>query len=204
MINIDRAPKPKHPALFNKVIGQVQDNLLKGLPWLNYAFGAAYTKRKDDEVTPMVRLWPSDEYFDVRPSDTYGNTSFFLLKEDNEYQGSQDQFGMLKTDFSIIFWLNLDDVKGEVPTGEEDEEGNPVYEQVDVDDQFAKAQILDVLVRENPVSVGKVSFDKVYSSPKDVYEGFDISKIDPSIIMAPYTAFRFSGVMEVYEDCKIL
>ena len=38
---MSEAPKKSNPQLLDRVVGEIQDALIAGLPWLNFAFGIA-------------------------------------------------------------------------------------------------------------------------------------------------------------------
>ena len=78
--------KRNHPALFDKVIGYVEEGLAENIPWLDSIFGRAerLVKIIDDKKYYTPNWYEGDgEYLILTPDQGLGNYCFFVMAEDD-------------------------------------------------------------------------------------------------------------------------
>jgi hypothetical protein len=82
---MSEAPKKSNPQLLDRVVGEIQDALIAGLPWLNFAFGIA--ERLVHEINGKEYYLPNvyraeNDYIEISPDDKdLHNHSFFTVDE---------------------------------------------------------------------------------------------------------------------------
>ena len=127
---IDRVPLRDNPQLFDIVIGDIQQGLAAGLPWLDHAFGKAERLVKmiggKRYYTPNIHIG-GNEYMEVSPSDDLGNFSFFVLGDPQTMQWIPGQQGRLRTTYSLIVWLDMRDACRARMTGATRSRSKPRY-----------------------------------------------------------------------------
>jgi hypothetical protein len=188
-MNIPNVPKPATPEFTDKIIVQLQDILKAKLSWLNYSFGRAQRLvRKQDGRNfyfPSVHLG-AGEYLEVLPTDEFKNFSFLTLEDPQEVDFKAHQFGRIKTNYSLIIWVNLETIF------EGSEERNA---------EAVKSEILKVLTRETFLTSGRITVEKIHEKAENIYEGFSIKEIDSQFLMQPFAGFRFEGELTFFETC---
>lgn len=186
---IDRVPLRVNPRLFDIVIGDIQQGLAAGLPWLDHAFGKAERLVKmiggKRYYTPNIHIG-GNEYMEVSPSDDLGNFSFFVLDDPQTMQWIPGQQGRLRTTYSLIVWLDMRRVPGE-------DDGR--------DTESVKAEILHVLNGGFRLRSGSIDVTKIYELAENIYRGFTLDEVDNQFLMHPYAGFRFEGEMIINEPC---
>lgn len=192
MANNNNAPKIDNPKLIDRVIGDIQDGLIDGLPWLNKAFGKAQRLVKIIEgkkyYTPNV-YDTGNKYTPVLPDSKIGNFSFFWV--DDPQTLVQTDFvsqttGKIKTNCSLIIWMDLRRVFNSA--------NNRNTESI-------KADILKLLNGGLWLKNGRFTVNKIYEQSENIYKGFNIDEVDNQFLMHPFAGFRFEGELLINENC---
>lgn len=182
--------------MLDKVIGEIQQALTNGLPWLDAAFGRAQRLQKQVEgkryLLPNVYCggWnghgPND-YIEVSPDSQIGNFSFFEI-EDPQTIDAGPWARQIKAPFSLIFWFDLIRVYGK---------------QDNRNTEYLKAQILRILSGRTgwTLSDGRIVINRIFERAENIYRGYTLNEIDNQFLMHPYAGFRFEGLLEYNEIC---
>lgn len=189
-MNIDRIPLRQHPKLFDKLIQELQVGLADNLPWLAHSFGKAERLVKEIKwkryFTPNLYIG-YNEYMNIEPDSRLGNYSFFTLDEPQVIRYARGERNHITAPYSLIFWLDLRKI--------------PDKEQRNT--ESVKAEILHVLNGMILPREGRFSVTNVYEKAENVFQGFTLDEIDNQYLMHPYCAFRFTGEMEVEDECYL-
>lgn len=184
---------PKHttPYLFDKVIGELQEDLNNSLTWLDASFGRAERLVKNIDgkrvYTPNVYKG-GDQYELLLPDDRLGCFSFFVLHEPQEMLNRMQMEVRIKTPFSLIVWVDMRRVEKKMSMPDER------------NSEYVKEQVLSVIQRAR-ISTGSVSVTKIYERAENVFEGFTLDEVQNQFLMSPFAGFRFYGEMIVTNDC---
>jgi hypothetical protein len=188
---MNEAIKPLNPKLVDKTIGDIQDGLISGLPWLNKAFGQAerLVKNIDGEkvFTPNVYLSGND-YFLILPDSKIGNHCFFYIDDPQELDSEAlpETTGNITVDFSLIFWFDM----------------RTIYNDPNVrNKEDVKSQILKILNGGFHLKSGRIRLYKIYEKAENIYDDFSLDEIDNQFLMHPFAGFKFTGEMIVFENC---
>lgn len=180
----------ENPHLFDKVITEIEQGIEARIPWMDNIFGRAetLTKEQNGKRYKSPNWYKSnDEYIQLLPDDMQlGNYCFFVLNEPNEIDNEQGNTALLKTDFAVIFWLDMRRAETE---DTRDTEG--IKEDI-------LSVLNSVLLRE-----GRVKFNRIYERPENVFRGYDYDIVDNQFMMSPFVAFKFEGEMLIKETCKL-
>lgn len=192
----NNAPVISNPVMLDRVIAEIQNGLVAGLPWLDVAFGRAQriTRMLEGKkiITPNVYCggWANhgeNDYIEVSPDSNIGNFSFFDINDPHEISAgpwAQD----IKTPFGLVIWFDLRRVYGTYD--------NRNTEQL-------KAAVLRILSGRTgfALSDGKIIVNQIYERAENIYRGYTLSEIDNQYLMHPYGGFRFEGILEYQEPC---
>lgn len=192
----NNAPVISNPVMLDRVIAEIQNGLVAGLPWLDVAFGRAQriTRMLEGKkiITPDVYCggWANhgeNDYIEVSPDSNIGNFSFFDINDPHEISAgpwAQD----IKTPFGLVIWFDLRRVYGTYD--------NRNTEQL-------KAAVLRILSGRTgfALSDGKLIVNQIYERAENIYRGYTLSEIDNQYLMHPYGGFRFEGILEYQEPC---
>ena len=186
---------PKHttPYLFDKVIGELQEDMKNSLTWLDASFGRAerLVKTIDGKrvYTPNVYKG-GDQYELLLPDDRLGCFSFFVLHEPQEMLNRMQMEVRIKTPFSLIVWVDMRRVEKKMSMPD------------DRNSEYVKEQVLSVIQRAR-ISTGSVLVTKIYERAENVFEGFTLDEVQNQFLMSPFAGFRFYGEMIVTNDCVL-
>lgn len=185
-------PNITTPYLFDKVIGEMQQALKNGLPWLQHSFGRAERLIKVIDgkriYTPNVYKG-NDQYEVLLPDDRMRCFSFFVLSEPQEMLNRVQNEIRIKAPFSLIVWFDLRVVEKVMQLPDERN-----TEQV-------KEQILGVLNTAFPKK-GSFTVQRIYERAENVFEGFTLDEVQNQFLMSPFAGFRFYGELIVTNDCN--
>lgn len=185
-------PNITTPYLFDKVIGEMQQALKNGLPWLQHSFGRAERLIKVIDgkriYTPNVYKG-NDQYEVLLPDDRMRCFSFFVLSEPQEMLNRVQNEIRIKAPFSLIVWFDLRLVEKVMQLPDERN-----TEQV-------KEQILGVLNTAFPKK-GSFTVQRIYERAENVFEGFTLDEVQNQFLMSPFAGFRFYGELIVTNDCN--
>ena len=181
-----------NPELIDKVMSEIQINLVCKLKWLDNAFGKAQriveNKGGKNYYTPNVyagTLSETNEYRRVAPDDGLGNFSFFKIDDPQEYDWEAGQLSTLSVKFSLIFWFDF----------------RKIFGRPDVRDiERIKSEILEIL-RTMFLQTGSITVDTIYEQAENIYKGYNLDETENQFMMHPYGALRFEGRLTVNESC---
>ncbi len=177
---IPEVPVNENPVFIDAVIAQVQQTLKDELSWLDYSFGRAQrcVKMVDEQKEyfyPGVHYGYGD-YVNVLPDQELGNFSFFTIDEPQEVLFNAHSFNALNFDYSLILWVNLDNIY----EGEKDRNSEEI-----------KALVLGILTRRLFLTYGRISVEKIYEQAENIYKGYSLKEIQSQFLMQPFYGFRF-------------
>lgn len=191
------APIIPGAVMLDRVLGEIQQGLADGLPWLDAAFGRAQrivriTADGKRLTLPNVycggwRGHGPNDYIEVSPDSHIGNFSFFLV-DDPQTLDTDIWARHIRTPFSLVVWFDLRKVYGE--------ETNRNIE-------FLKAQVLRLLEGRDgwTLSDGRVTIGRIFEQNENIYRGFSLQEVDNQYLMHPYGGFRLEGTLEYDELC---
>ena len=182
--------------MLDRVLGEVQEALVSGLPWLDAAFGRAQrlTRMVSGKriVTPNVYCggWMGhgeNDYIEVSPDSRIGCFTFFDV-EDPVTVTPGPWARELKAPFGLVLWMDLHRVW--------DEPDNRNTERL-------KADVLRILSGRTGfvLSDGRLTVQRVFERFENIYKGYTLSEIDNQFLMHPFAGMRFEGVIEFSEPC---
>lgn len=188
----DYLPKFKTAYLFDKVIGELQQALKNGLPWLDNSYGRAERLIKVIDgkryYTPNIYLG-KDQYDVILPDDRHGCYSFFVMHEPQELLNSMQTEVRIRSPFSLIVWVDLRRVEKKMRMPDER------------NTEYIKEQVLSVIETADRRK-GHISISKIYQRAENVFDGFTLDEVQNQFLMSPYAGFRFQGEMIVTNDCN--
>jgi len=185
-----KAPMIENPVLLDNIIGQIQLGLVNNIGWLDMAFGRAQKLVKMIEnkkyFSPNVYNGIANDYISLLPDSQIGNFSFFWLEDPNSVEWVPKQEGVIKSNFSLIFWFDL----------------RRVYNQANNrDTETLKLEIMKVLNGGFWLKNGRVKVNKIYEEAENIYRGFTLDEIDNQFLMHPFAGFRIDGELSIEEPC---
>lgn len=190
------APTIPNAVMLDRVIGEIQEGLIAGLPWLDVAFGRSQrlTKKVKGKniLTPNVYCggWNGhgeNDYIEVSPDSKIGNFCFFEI-EDPETIDAGPWAREIRSPFSLIFWFDLRRVYNEASNRNV---------------EYLKGQVLHVLNGRMGwhLSEGRITVTRIYERTENIYRGYSLSEIDNQYLMHPFAGFRIDGTLEFAEIC---
>lgn len=188
----ERAPKTDSPELLDRIIGNMQDGLAFGLPWLDKAYGRAERLVKFDAAgrriyTPNV-YGGGNDYIPVTPDAEVGNFCFFWVEDPQQVDWERNVSIGLKATFSVIFWLDF----------------RTIFNDSSIrDKETVKRQILNLLNGGFWLRAGSIRINRVYELVENIYRGFSLDETENLFLMHPFGGFRFEGVLSISETCNL-
>ena len=166
---------------------------LANLSWLERSFGRSYRmpKYRTDARVILPHVWiGNDEYQPMEPNDAIKSMSF-IVGDDEAFTPLDDvvpysQINRWTKPIRIIFFVDY----------------KRLFEQDGIGGQYPFSEILleqvqNILWRFS----GFVMTGYVSETITDVYEGFDLSEVEQSLLFYPYGAFRINGEMSFEVNC---
>lgn len=186
-MNIPQVPKPTSPAFSDKVITQMQDILKSNLNWLDFSFGRAQklAKIKDQKnyLYPGIHIG-NGTYINVFPDQSLGNYSYFEIDDPQSIDFKPKSNNIVRANYALIFWFNLNNIFPGIS---------------DRNVEAIKDQIVDLIARKINLSSGRVTIDRIYEKPENIYKGYSIREVDSQYLMQPYGGLRIEGVLTFIE-----
>ena len=118
---INNAPIIPNAVMLDEAIGEIQQALAGGLPWLDAAFGRAQKLVKEINgrriTTPNVYCGGlqghgNNDYIEVSPDSFKGNFCFFVVDDPQTIDWEPNAEMEQRAPFSIVFWFDLRRVFG--------------------------------------------------------------------------------------------
>lgn len=187
--NLPKNPKPKNPVMIDRALAYIQDELIKNIAWLNYAFGRAQrlvTQREHKNwYYPGVYIG-DNEYLNVLPGQNIGNRTFFIVDDPQNINFNPRQYNLIESPVSLICWYDLTDI---YPDGKER------------NTEDIKRQILRVLTTLTMPNATRLTLTKIYEQAENIFKGYSIKEIDTQYLMQPYAGLRIDGILTYREEC---
>ena len=186
---MSEAPKKSNPQLLDRVVGEIQDALIAGLPWLNFAFGIS--ERLVHEINGKEYYLPNvyraeNDYIEISPDDKdLHNHSFFTVDEPQYLDCVRGQKIEVRANCSLIVWVDMRSIE---PTDERNKES-------------VKRDILRVL-NSMLLKNGTFTINRVYEKAENIFQGFTLAEVDNQYLMHPYCGWRFVGEIRVEDICE--
>lgn len=180
--------KRSHPAMFDRVIGYVEEGLAEHIPWLDTIYGRCERLVKIiDGRKYFTPNWydGKGEYTMLTPDQGLGNYCFFVLDDPQRMMWEVDARVMMRSPFSLIVWVDM-------RTVDEFDERNT---------EKVKEDVLRVLNGHAWIREGRVRVSRVYERDENVFQGFTMDEVDNQYMMSPFAAFRFEGELQINSDC---
>lgn len=185
MRTIIEQPK-SHPVLADAVIEDIK-SALSHLAWLDQIFGRAWPIDRSDIPNrkiyePCIYTGNGNQYQTLIPSADLGNHCFFTLSDPTK----SNEYGSLKTTYSLIVWCDLRQCFG----------GDPNRR----DTENLKYDLLSTLKNAHSYH-GTITIDRIYEDPKNVYKGFTLDESTNRFTTHPYYAIRIEGTLTTPDLC---
>ena len=182
------------PQLEDKVIAQINTELISRLSWLDAAYGKAYrlverAPNGSNLFKPAVYVGGSlnREYFDMMPDEHKGNFVFWDVADDAApQQWSTWNYNDSVVSFGLVFWGNIEKI---YPT---DHKLRTI--------QHIKQEFIDILQGINIVG-GTFTITGYSERAENIYPGYTTTEIANQYLMRPYVGLRFSGTFKIRIDC---
>lgn len=176
------------PALFERVISDIQEGLSANIGWLDNIF--AKSERLQRIVNDRRYFEPCwytgrDEYITLTPSQHLGNYAFFVLGEPMETSFKVWGSTKVQAPFSLILWFDL----REIDSNARNIEG-------------VKEVLLKVLNGVIRPAEGSYAVEKIYERAENVWQGFTLDETDNQFTMSPFCSLRISGTMTAHTQCN--
>ena len=196
---INNAPIIPNAVMLDEAIGEIQQALAGGLPWLDAAFGRAQKLVKEINgrriTTPNVYCgglqgYGNNDYIEVSPDSFKGNFCFFVVDDPQTIDWEPNAEMEQRAPFSIIFWFDLRRVFGSLNNR---------------NTEYLKAQILDILNGRSGwlMRNGSIRINKCYEQAANIYRGFSRDECDNQFLMHPFAGFRFEGERRIETPCVL-
>ena len=179
--------KKATPALFERVMSDIQDGLSANFAWLTNCFGKAERVQRivnNNRYYEPTWYIGKDDYITLTPSQNLGNYSFFVLSEPQETYFEVWGSTRVKAPFSLIIWFDM----RKIDSNARNIEG-------------VKENLLKCLNGVIRPANGHYKVAKIYERAENVWQGFTLDETDNQFMMSPFCALRFSGEMEVATTC---
>ena len=189
MYNIPRTPKPENPVMIDRALAYIQDELIKKIGWLDYAFGRAQrlvTQREHKNYYYPGVYIGKNEYLNVLPGQGLGNRTFFVTDDPQTIEFNPRGYNVIKSPVSLILWYDLSDI---YPDGKER------------NTEEIKRQILRVLTNITMPDGTRIDWAKIYEQAENIFRGYSLLEIDTQYLMQPYSGVRIDGYLIFREEC---
>lgn len=180
--------KKAQPALFERVMSDIQDGLSANFGWLDNIFGKCErVQRVVNEKRYYEPCWytGNDDYITLTPSQSLGNYAFFVLGEPEETTFAVWGSTKVKAPFSLILWFDLREIDSNARNIE-----------------AVKENLLRCLNGVIRPANGHYAVNRIYERAENVWQGFTLDETDNQFMMSPFCAMRFTGEMEVHTICN--
>lgn len=189
MYNIPRTPKPENPVMIDRALAYIQDELIKKIGWLDYAFGRAQrlvTQREHKNYYYPGVYIGKNEYLNVLPGQGLGNRTFFIVDDPHTIEFNPRRYNVIKSPVSLICWYDLSDIY-------------PDSKERNTED--VKRQILRVLTNLTMPDATRLELVKIYEQAENIFRGYSLREIDTQYLMQPYAGLRIDGNLIYREEC---
>lgn len=195
-----------NPVLLDKVLQDIQRALMEKLTWLNYAFGKSY-KLVDHRPGGDKFIYPAayngnGEYISLLPNDNLGNFSWFDVYDPQDIIDNIQSRPQFTFSGALVFWFDLSSIY---------EDKSVIYS------EEVKEEIIRLLTTPGFIKTNsKLTIDRVYERPENVYKGYALEKIysnymykgesiqdiDKQFFLYPYSGLRIEFTLTTRELCQ--
>lgn len=186
---LPKSPKPKNPVMIDRALAYIQDELIKNIGWLNYAFGRAQrlaTQREHKTYYYPGVYIGENEYLNVLPGQEIGNRTFFVVDDPQTIEFNPRRYNFIKSPISLICWYDLSDIY-------------PDSKERNTED--VKRQIIRVLTDLTMPNATRLELTKIYEQAENIFKGYSLREIDTQFLMQPYAGLRIDGYLTYREEC---
>lgn len=170
----------------DQIVDEINNGLKKGLPWLDMTFGRAYKLTRQNELgryTFPAVYNSGNDYYDVSPSEDYGNFSFVWIDDPQQITWQYPSV-MSEVPFALIFWFDT----------------RTITERRNVEE--VKAQIFAAM---QPITVSNGGFvvSTCYEQAANIYREFSLDETRNQFLTHPFAGLRIEGTLYVSEPCRV-
>jgi hypothetical protein len=194
------------PKGLDRIVQTLQVSL-SGLPWLEKSFGRAYTQmRKTEEQVgmrsndniyfPAVYQGVSGDHVkdfeDLLVNDNLASYCFFRCDEDDDsFEYSHLLENEFESQFSIIFWFDLDMIN----QSSLDKRLYPFNNEL-------KADIIEAIENTIFETVGdRVTIESITGNPREIFREYTIDIVEQQNLVYPSGGFRFNCRAQWLQEC---
>jgi hypothetical protein len=200
---IELLPDPKG---LDRVVQTLQEQFTTGLPWLEKAFGRAYTQSVKTDIGVGIRsndniFYPAvyqgysgdnvRDFENVLENDNLDSYCFFKTEDDLSQEYSHFLENEFESEFSIIFLFDMDRINKRLGTSR-------LY-------PFQNELIADALEQiELTVfsTVGdRVTVNTVQKSPQEIFRGYTIDITERQNLVYPSGGFKINLTAQWLQEC---
>lgn len=189
MYNIPRIPKLENPVMIDRALAYIQDELIKKIGWLDYAFGRAQrlvTQREHKNYYYPGVYIGKNEYLNVLPGQGLGNRTFFVVDDPHTIDFTPRQYNAITSPVSLVCWYDLSDIYPDSKERNTEE---------------IKGQILHVLTNMTMPDATRLELSRIYEQAENIFKGYSLREIDTQYLMHPYAGIRIEGILKYREPC---
>jgi hypothetical protein len=179
-----------NPKLIDKIISEVNVELMDALAWMYHAYNKSFILTKSIEGREFkypAFYVDNNEYFPLTPNEDLINFSFFEIgKEYSIKDYKQRSLNEISVPFKLIFWFDYTKVITSVN-----------YRTIEP----IKQEILDVFKSLVLSYYGRVKIENITEDFNEIYSSYSLKEIDKQYIMHPFGALAFSGTINFKQSC---
>ncbi len=168
--------------MINTVLDDMATTLKKLLPWLDNAYGKAYTLVSSDNYLYPAAHVAGNEYISLLPNDMLGNYLFFELEDPSTIVPLSQIRSTTKFRVNLVVWFNLENIYG-------------IIEDKILSDDI-KEDIIQALASRF-YSNAFISISEIYENAENIFKRYSLKQVDTQFLMLPYYGFKF--VLDIIE-----
>lgn len=168
--------------MINTVLDDMAITLKKLLPWLDNAYGKAYTLVSSDNYLYPAAHVVGNEYISLLPNDVLGNYLFFELEDPSTIVSLSQIRSTTKFRANLVVWFNLENIYG------------IIEDKILSDD--VKEDIIQALAPRF-YSNAFISISEIYENAENIFKRYSLKQVDTQFLMLPYYGFKF--VLDIIE-----
>ena len=183
------------PQLADNTIMQINDKLITGLAWLDFAYGKSQRLVEivngTEYFKPAIYVGGSQkkEYLTLTPDEHKGQFCFWDFPGDEQTMTwSHFVYNDINRGFGLTFFGRLDKIYGDD------------WQQYSIEN--VKREITDVLLSTNILG-GSLTVTTISERAENVLPGYSHTETNNQYLMAPYFGVRFSGNLKIRVQCNL-
>lgn len=179
-----------NPKLIDKLVSELNAELMDALTWLYHAYDKSFILTKiieGKEFKYPAFYIGNNEYFSLNPSEDLINYCFVEVgKEYSIKDYKQRTLNNISVPFKLIFWFDYTKVITSVN-----------YRTLEP----VKQEILDVFKTLVLSDYGRITIENITEDFKEIYSSYSIKEVDKQYLMQPFGALAFSGTINFKQQC---